>query len=275
MGRPKGVQLDRRTTWAAVVRVRSVVGTHAPYLPQRLAIKDMLHSVDVLIATLDRHRDFSATMKEMYRASVRHFDQAVLPRIIEAIKMGAGWDNTILAITSGYGESWGERYNASQKISSVFDLHGKSLYDEALRVPMVVLGAVEPRVVDANVTPMDLARTIAMMGAGDAGDGDFEEGLDLRGPIPADRPVFAVADVNLVDDQAMPPDPRDAYTAMSCVIGDRKVIKNCRTGGYEWYDLAKDPGELENLCAGGMTPPEILLRALEQEWDNVGPIAIN
>lgn len=135
-------------------------------------------------------------------------------------------ERTLFVVASDHGEAFGEHDSR---------FHGNTLYDELLRVPLIVAGPrVAQRQVDVPVSLIDLGPTI----------------LDWFGvPTPAtfmgeslvpflvgknrrfSRPIVAETGLK----QAMLFD--DGY----------KVIRDLRRKTLELYNLAEDPGELNNL----------------------------
>lgn len=135
-------------------------------------------------------------------------------------------ERTLFVVASDHGEAFGEHDSR---------FHGNTLYDELLRVPLIVAGPrVVPRQVDVPVSLIDLGPTL----------------LDWFGvPTPAtfmgeslvpfllgksrrfSRPIVAETGLK----QAMLFD--DGY----------KVIRDLRRQTLEVYNLAEDPGELNNL----------------------------
>jgi len=88
-----------------------------------------------------------------YRKKIEEID-GHLNRFIAVLKKVKRWENTIAVITADHGDSFGEH-----------DLygHGKGLYDDALRVPLIVRapGLINPGlIVDQQVRLIDIAPTI-------------------------------------------------------------------------------------------------------------------
>ncbi len=237
-------------------------GTHAPYMDRPQTSAQWIQSMRLLCDTLDRRREFAAKLRELYRRAVRHFDQVVLPAVMRGIEQGRGWDDTVLVVTADHGESWCERYPPDRPVRDIFDLHGTSLYEEALRVPLILAGAVEPGVVEGPVSLTDVAPTLARrVGLPRI---DFPDGVDLA-DRPAERTFFSVADRDFVDARDLPSDPGALYSLLGCLRGTDKLVRDVRTGVVEWYDLASDPGERHDLT-DHRAPPDDLLAELDRGW---------
>ncbi len=151
-----------------------------------------------------------------------------------------GWrDRTLLIVTGDHGEAFGEH--------NTFD-HAVSLYDELVRVPLVVWGGgYAPRTVDQLVSIADLGPTILDLNRLPAPASFLGQSLVplLRGEdVVLERPVVAESGRHV---QAMffP----DGY----------KLLVDRRLGTQELYDLGKDPGELRDLSA---TEPEVFAEKL-------------
>lgn len=143
------------------------------------------------------------------------------------------WDRTLMIVTADHGEALHEHG---------FLGHNSQLYEESLRVPLVVRF---PRGVPARqmrvatpVSLLDVAPTVA--GAfGIAGDGR----PPFRGRNLLRCALGAPCGGDLLARSA---GPRPQYALMD---GDRKYIFNSRYGGEELYDLGRDPGEQHDLAA--------------------------
>ncbi|HEX3578495.1 MAG TPA: sulfatase, partial [Thermoanaerobaculia bacterium] len=155
--------------------------------------------------------------------------------ILETLRRLGIDDNTIVAITSDHGEEFLEHGQAA---------HYKTLYDEVLRVPLVIRypgHVVAGRRVQGQVRLMDIAPTLLMLA-----------GLPVAKP-PAATEARSLACL------LTSPGPRDAPVlpafgdlrgeVASVRTGGAKLIRNLRTHREEFYDLASDPGERTNLDA--------------------------
>jgi arylsulfatase A-like enzyme len=160
-------------------------------------------------------------------------------------------DNTIVAITADHGEEFLEHGQAA---------HYKTLYDEVLRVPLVVRypGHVAAgRRVQGQVRLMDVAPTLLSLAGLPVAHprlGSDARSLAclLTSPVPRRAPVLpAFGDLR--------------GEVASVRTGDAKLIRNLRTNREEFYDLDKDPGERKNIEA--VSPHERdQLRVILTRW---------
>jgi arylsulfatase A-like enzyme len=154
---------------------------------------------------------------------------AELGRLRKAIAEGGLSNRTAIVFTADHGEAFGE-YNTQY--------HGVTVYEELLRVPLLVkVPGIPHRVVERDVSLMDIAPTVlSLMGQPTPGSFMGESFVALlRGDGDSDAPRRPfVADSGRLQ-QAM-------------IFADgRKVIRDRRRGTFELYDLNKDPHELHNL----------------------------
>jgi len=202
-------------------------------------------------------RDAVGESIDRYDAQVAFVD-AQLRRLFAALDEAVAPGRALRVVTADHGEGLGNHG---------FEGHGRYLYNEQLRVPLIVSG--DPRrlvhgVVPGLVRHVDLVPTLAeLLGVPlDAG------ALRLEGrslvPLLSDprrdlglEPAFS---------QRRPPDERRLHIGwepgvkLAAQDGAHKYIFNSE-GGDEFYDLRTDPHELRNL-AGTPDPDRDRLR----EW---------
>ncbi|APR88125.1 Choline-sulfatase [Minicystis rosea] len=184
---------------------------------------------------LDAHSPYTSAGKRAtpflgYIAELSRIDKQIqrLTKMLESNKRLLS--RTCIIIMADHGEAFGE--HGTQR-------HAVSLYDELLRVPlMVYLPGGKPRVVKDEVSTMDIAPTILdLMGVATPGRymGQSLTGY-LRGESPKlERPIAA-----------------EARLKRSMILPDgSKVIYDTKTHVVEIYDLARDPGEENNLYREG------------------------
>jgi hypothetical protein len=143
-------------------------------------------------------------------------------RMLETRHPGRG----ILVVSADHGEAFGEHGTKE---------HSKTIYEELLRVPLLVRGAgVAPRRVDERVGLIDVGPTVLdLFGQPTPAvyQGQSLVPLLLGGAASLERPILAEGRLR-----------RALYTTDGL-----KVIADERRKVVEVYDLAKDPGELRNL----------------------------
>jgi arylsulfatase A-like enzyme len=163
---------------------------------------------------------------DCYVREVALVDQA-LGQIRDVLQRPALAERSLLIVTADHGEGFDEHG---------YLYHATTLYDEMLRVPLLVSGApFAPREVDVPVTLLDLGPTI----------------LELFGePTP---PAFMGQSlVRLLKgepDTLTRPIAADSGRLMQALVFDdnKKIIRNNRTHTVELYDLNVDPGETRNI----------------------------
>ena len=142
-----------------------------------------------------------------------------LSDLLTALEEQGGLDEAALVLVGLHGEEFFEHGGA---------LHGFSLHEESLRVPLVIRAPalLAPGRVTAPVDLLDLAPTLA----------------DLLGlPFPAQWQGDSL--VPLIDDPQPPPRLVVAYLgdgARAAILGDYKLIVGSGRDAQKLYDLAAD-----------------------------------
>lgn len=189
---------ERRLVWIHAYQ------PHDPYTP----------------ASHEGHRDI-----DLYRGEVREMD-ALFSSLLPPL---ARLPEAITVLTADHGEEFGEHGGT---------LHGRTLYDETIRVPLLIRG---PGVAVGRTRglagSLDLPPTL--LGAMGIMPPDSYRGIDLgaAGLTLPPRDLFAESPSNLV----------------GVIRGDSKWIFSSANGLMEQYDLGRDPGELLNLAVPGAT----------------------
>ncbi|RMH03699.1 MAG: hypothetical protein D6702_05265 [Planctomycetota bacterium] len=180
-----------------------------------------------------------AGLSRLYDAEVRYVDREI-GRLLNRLAERGLLEDTIVVVTADHGE---ELYDHEQW------LHGQSLFDELVRVPLIVAGpGVARQVVEEPVELIDLLPTAAGWSGAEI---HFPiQGRDL-GPILAggggdpERVVFS--------------ERQGAYPLHAVRRGRDKLIRITSPDGPVWlqYDLGRDPGERRNLAAEGGPAAEL------------------
>jgi arylsulfatase A-like enzyme len=205
------------------------------------------------------HPEFPVTLRGVpglvarYDAEVRFVDLH-LGRLLDVLHATGLDRSTAVVVFSDHGEAFGEHRDY---------FHGQALYEEQIRVPLVLAApGLPPRVTDLSAMLLDLGPTLCeLLGVDVPHRFRGRSLLDAaRGrPSPA-RPAFA----------ELLPAPSWPHEARALVDGDRKIIDRLSDNAVEIYDLATDPGERRNLAS---TPDVVraekaaLVRWTEAELD--------
>jgi arylsulfatase A-like enzyme len=211
--------------------------THRPEHDRSSALDAELPAWGRMTSQLARSRDGAPDPKPeqlerleaLYDENVRYVDRRIGELLDELARRGL-LENTLVVVTADHGEAFGEHGDL---------FHGWNLYDELLRVPLVVAnGPLEKsgvRKTPASLT--DLAASILSLLEISAGD--FPGRTDLfESDIAAPRsvPIYAETRFRKMD-------------AASIVEDGYKLIWHRQTDRLELFDLRSDPAETLDLHA--------------------------
>jgi arylsulfatase A-like enzyme len=166
------------------------------------------------------------------------FEDGFVGQILDGIK-DAGLDgNTTIILLSDHGEGFGDHREGGERLF----FHGQTLYDELLRVPLIVhIPGAKPAKIDTQVMLIDVSPTILdVMGV--ARPPEFK-GRSLaraaRGETVPSLPAYA--------ELLRAPDWDHEAKAMVDADGVRKIIYRISENLFEMYDLSKDPREQDDV----------------------------
>ncbi len=221
------------------------VDPHAPYQPRERFRREFAPNVeDRRIGTVDFLRRFGSKefprtpqnydhLNNLYDAEVAQNDEA-FGELLDALDRRGRTATTMIVFVSDHGESLGERDVVG---------HGLNLYDETVKVPLVVLppGGTETRRSRTMVTQTDLVPTV----------------LDVVGlPAPHElsgralTPLWDQADAGWADRTAVSFLNTEGRHGLGVRRGRWKAIEPLGTGfshGRELYDLKRDPAEQHDV----------------------------
>lgn len=248
--------------------VRWFLDPHAPYAPppSRLAPLERLaeglpHPLSFYASLgqkqaanrLDDHApsfspDEIRLLRALYDAEVEWMDDLV-GRMIDMMVLRGLLQRSIVVFTSDHGESFGEH--------GMF-LHGHSLSEELLRVPLIVTG---PGIqagqrVTQLVSLADLVPTLReLLGVPTPPDGDPRASFAplLRGGAAADERVVYAGSA------------KQAQRGVDALVAGTSKLVALPDGRFVLYDLAADPGETRDLAAE--RPDEVA--ALRERLDGI------
>ena len=174
---------------------------------------------------------------DRYDESLFYLDEQVGRLLDELARLGT-LDSTIVVFTSDHGENWGEH-----------DLiyHGHSLYQEQIRIPLIV--RFPPRVTPGtrSVAPVALEQLPLLITdlAGIAG-APFP-GLSFDSYTAAGANAVAVSEVGRR--RGVPPSWPTASGGLRSLQTERWQLIESDVGRVELYDLETDPRQLKNLAS--------------------------
>jgi arylsulfatase A-like enzyme len=219
--------------------------THMPYDILHSERKDWLAAKEEVIGGIqgDSAAALEAT-REGYRRAVERQSEVLVASMLEELDALGLREDTVFAFISDHGESWGERFAAKEDVKGVYHMHGATLYDEIVHVPLIVSapGRLEPGVVREQVRAVDLMPTLLELAGVPASEIDGESLLHVDGDRPA---VIAGTDMG-------------ALTKLAVRQPPWKLILHVESGEEEAYHLGTDPRELVSRPQD--VPPD--LRAL-------------
>jgi arylsulfatase A-like enzyme len=177
-----------------------------------------------------------------------------LVRLLEAQELT---DRSVVVLTSDHGQEFTEHGAYT---------YGHTLYDEVVRVPLIVAGpgvASPGQVVATPVGLLDLVPTLTdIAGAGrppEAGGRSLAPAL--RGQTLVEESVFSEGLM------------RVPYESKAIRKDGYKLIYYVDDGRIELYDLAVDPAEMEDLAAHAAELGETMKRELLDWMDDTGQVA--
>lgn len=238
---------------------------HGPYEPQDSA-EDWSRANEEILARLRDNRDAGVEeCREMYFDAVERMSEEWLSGLLDALEEHGVEDETLVVFTGDHGEGWGERYDDPEEIQTNFHLHGKQLYDEHVRVPLVIQdpSGASDSTVDAQVRHVDLVPTLL-----DRLDVDAPGAWELDGESLS--PALDGADVGsrTAISSATDVDLQRVET-IAVREPDRKLLWSVPDDEVELYDLAADPGETENVADERPGDVEALSERAQQAYEQL------
>ena len=212
---------------------------HAPYAPPP--------PYDGLFASDVDAGDATAAAIARYDAEIRETD-AALGRLLAGLRAAGRAASTVVVVASDHGEGL---------MDHGWMHHGVQLYEEAVRVPLVLrwpeglpagrrlrgpvqLADVMPTLLDLIGLPPEAARPAGYEGASVAAAARGVAALDAGRPIHLRRRLYDASRVGGIP---------VAGETRAIRLGSWKYIEAPAEGTRELYDLARDPGERTNRLA--------------------------
>lgn len=192
-------------------------------------------------------------MREGYRRAVERQSEELVASFLGELDSLGLRERTVFAFLSDHGESWGERFESKEDVQGVYHMHGATLNDEIVQVPLILSapGALEPGVVTSQVRTIDLAPTLLELAGLPARETD---GVSLLPLVDGREQGDRVAIVAGTD--------RGALTKVAVRRPPWKLVLHVESGEEEAYRLDVDPRERESRPADA--PPELRQIAFQE-----------
>jgi arylsulfatase A-like enzyme len=224
--------------------------THSPYDIAHADRKNWLAAKEEIIGGIQSDSASALeAMREGYRQAVERQSEVLVASLLEELESLGLRESTAIAFLSDHGESWGERFRAKEDVKGVYHMHGATLFDEIVEVPLILSapGGLDPGVVEAQVRTVDLMPTLLELAGLPARETDGESLLHVDGDRTA---VIAGTDMGRLTRLAVRRPPW-------------KLILDVESGEEEAYRLDVDPRELESRTDAPQALRDVVFRELE------------
>ncbi len=257
--------LDGAVEWLRAHRNRPFLlwfhswATHMPYDVRHAEAREWRAAKQAIMSGIQS--DSAAALlalREDYARAVERSSEQLLAGFLEELDALGLRERTALAFTSDHGESWGERFADKGAVQGTYHMHGATLYDEIVDVPLIVSapGRIEPgSVVRDQVRLVDLTPTLLDLAGRPLENVDGASLLPLvSGEERGDRTAWIVGtDAGRVSQLALRQPPW-------------KLLFHLETGAEEAYRLDTDPREVRSVP--GEAPAELRER-LHAELESI------
>ena len=224
---------------------------HTPYVPAPRYIREvssnllgthqLLHAHTRTGLGLDVDDRTLEELRTLYRAAVKQVDSSI-GRLVDALAAAGVADDTAVVVAGDHGEEFQEHGHLA---------HYPKLYDELIRVPLVVeVPGAESRRIETQVGLDAIPPTVADLLGADAPaewDGTSLTQTVCAGETPPDDPVVSVTVRG--DDVTAQPIPRslaDGDLYVSVRDRDWTYIENVDGDDTELYHRPSDPAQADN-----------------------------
>ena len=255
--------LDAAISWVRERRDRPFLlfvhswATHMPYDILHSERGDWLAAKQEVIAGIqgDSASALQAT-REAYSQAVERQSEVLVASLLEELDVLGLRESTAFGFLSDHGESWGERFEDKADVQGVYHMHGATLHDEIVQIPLILSapGRLDARAVYSQVRSVDLAATLLELAGIEAGEMDGASLLSLvEGGEEGDRPAIVTGT------------DRGALTQLAVRMPPWKLVVDVESGEETAYRLDLDPRERVPAATGDVPPDvrELLYQELE------------
>jgi len=228
--------------------------THTPYVPAPRYIREVsgdavgTHRMLLAHAQTGLGREVGertlSNLRTLYQGAVRQVDASV-GRLLASLEDAGVADETAVVVAGDHGEEFQEHGHLA---------HYPKLYDELIRVPLVVdVPGTESRRIERQVGLDAIPPTVADLLGVDppaAWTGETLLPTVRSGAAPPDEPVVSVAvRRESVTDQPIPRSLSDGDLLVSVRDEEWTYVENVDAGGTELYHRPSDPTQQADLSA--------------------------
>jgi arylsulfatase A-like enzyme len=216
--------------------------SHIPYVvPENHPVKFGPRELDFSIRLGRFPRDRVETVKQRYWDSLNYVDLQ-LGKLVEELKQQGKWDSTLLVVSGDTGQAFYEHG---------FCAHANQLYDEVMKVPLVVrYPGVEHEVSDLSLQHVDvppMVLSLLRLPPHPGFQGNWEAAVSGPG-----MPRFLVTQTTLANQ-------------VGVVDGGWKLLYDLDFSTFHLYHLEQDPGERIDLSRDN-PQQAVRLGSLLAEW---------
>jgi arylsulfatase A-like enzyme len=243
--------------------------THPPYF-RRYSKEGWYDGRDSIVKLLqEKEERGSRQVEELYRHSIERFSEEFVYAIVERLDRLNILKDTHVLITADHGESFGNRVKNREEELDIFAMHGKFLYQEILKVPLICMGPGVPvgQEITTQVRSIDIAPTLLEL-HGIEKDSSFRE-MDGRSLVRVWKDEERKDRLALVSTTyAFCPSVNErnqAYSFFAALDGRWKVIYDKQTNKWTGYDLVQDARENDLLDVEEHSALKVLQQELAKE----------
>ena len=199
-------------------------------------------------------------VRKLYRGEVSYVD-AGIGVILDTMHRLDLFENAVLVLTSDHGEEFFEHRLMG---------HGHSLYDEVLRVPLIIKAPIqgESRVVTEDVSLESVAPTLLQLSGVDPGSYPFQ-----GSPF---EPPGGERDSRIARSPIVSTGMLYFEERLGLVLARRKYISAAldrhKLAGAEVFDLISDPGETRSIAEESADDIQRVLQILERHEEESGVV---
>lgn len=213
---------------------------HSPYDIPDSGEEWMQENAKIHKKLRNNHSDTVKECREKYARAVERMSENWLDGILTHLEDLGISDETLVLLTGDHGESWGERYDDPNRITSNFQLHGEQLYDEHIHVPLIIN---EPthgeggKNIEKQVRHVDIFPTVCELLDLNPCEGWDRDGESLIPALRGEEIESRCAISSATGDEFR------QIEKLSVRYPSEKLIWNIPSNTFEFYDLENDAAE--------------------------------